>query len=227
MTGQSVRIGVIDSGVHDPLAGRVDRWRSFTGDSRLADTIGHGSRICELICEQSGDADLVVAKVFGNRPTTQPAIIAEAIDWLVAEQVALINMSFGLAADRPVLAEASARAGQAGIILVASAPAQGIPAYPAAYPDAIAVTGDARCGRGEISHLGAIAEFGTWCASPEQDPDTAISGASIAAAHFTGLAASWLVNHPGATRQEVVTHFLGEARFHGPERRAGAGPRPA
>ena len=224
MSGPIFRIGVIDSGLGEPLASRVHGWRSFVGDHCLADSIGHGTRICELINEQAGEAELVVAKVFGDRPTTQPAVIADALDWLVAEQVALINMSFGLAADRQVLAEACARAGEAGVILVASAPAQGTPSFPAAYPDVIAVTGDARCDRREISHLDTIAEFGTWCASPERDIDAAISGASIAAAHFTGLVACWLAHHPGRTRQEVVTQFMGEARFHGPERRAGTGP---
>lgn len=220
MTDRGVRIGVIDSGLDGPLADRVAAWRSFVGDDCLTDHVGHGTRVCEVIDGQAPLSTLLVAKVFGERATTRPALIAEALDWLIGERVAVVNMSFGLAADRQVLADACRRAGGAGAILVASAPARGAPCYPAAYPDVIAVTGDARCPQTVVSRLDGAAMFGTWCASPERAPGASISGASIAAAHFTGLVADRLASHPACDRSGIEAHFTAVARYHGPERRA-------
>jgi hypothetical protein len=219
MNAAPISIGVIDSGLSGPLAGRMRSAKCFTGDADVSDALGHGTRVCEVICNEAPHARLIVAKVFGTRPVTQPAMVAEALDWLLAQGAAIINMSFGLTLQRKPLAEACARAHDAGIVLVASAPAQGLPCYPAAHDGVIAVAGDARCETGMVSVLDGIAAFGTWCASPERVADAAISGASIAAAHFTGLSANWLAANPGAMRDDLVAHWREVARYHGREHR--------
>ena len=219
MTAAPVRIGIIDSGVSGPLAAGLTAARSFIDDPDPEDSIGHGTRIAEVIAEQADDAALLSARVFGTDPVTKPAVVAEAVDWLTDQAARIISMSFGLTADRAVLAEACERAAQSGIILIASAPAQGAPCFPAAYGDVIAVTGDARCDKGEVSFLNGLAEFGTWCASPEQEGNTIVAGASVAAGHFSGLAGRWIADHPGATRDDLIAYFRSSARFAGPERR--------
>lgn len=220
MTSKSISVGVIDSGISGPLASKAADSRSFSDEIGIEDNLGHGTRVTEIICQEAAEANLVIAKVFGSRPTTQPAIIAEALDWLAGQQISIINMSFGLTADRKPLAEACARAGAKGMLLVASAPAQGTPCYPAAYDSVISVTGDARCDAGVVSALDGIAQFGTWCASPEHDTGATISGASIAAAHFTGLAARWFAANPDATTDDLVSHLRRSASIRGPEHRA-------
>ncbi|NNE23965.1 MAG: S8 family serine peptidase [Rhizobiales bacterium] len=220
MTGKTISVGIIDSGISGPLAGKVLDHRSFSDETGIEDNLGHGTRVAEIICQEAAEAQLVIAKVFGSRPTTQPVIIAEALDWLAGQQVSIVNMSFGLTADRKPLAEACARAGDQGMLLVASAPAQGTPCYPAAYDSVISVTGDARCDTGVISTLDGIAQFGTWCASPEHDVAATVSGASIAAAHFTGLAAGWLTANAQATHDDLVAHLRKTATIRGPEHRS-------
>ncbi len=220
MNTVSLAVGIIDSGIAGPLAERIADSRCFTEDAGIEDKLGHGTYVSEVICNEAPHVRLAVARVFGSRPSTRPAIVAEALDWLTERGVSLVNMSFGLASDRKPLADACTRAADAGIVLIASAPAQGVPCYPASYDSVIAVTGDARCERGAVSVLDGIAEYGTWCASPERLPHAAISGASIAAAHFTGLSAKWLAANPGATRQELVAHWRSAARYHGREYRS-------
>ena len=83
------------------------------------------------------------------------------------------------------------------------------------------MTGDARCDRNQVTDLqGRQAAFGTWCASPERSGSSAVSGASRAAAHFTGLCAAWLEGLPAASPGDLQRHFQSVAVAVGPERRA-------
>ncbi|MDJ0944747.1 MAG: S8 family serine peptidase [Kiloniellales bacterium] len=226
MTG-ALRIGVLDSGVTGAAQPGL-RGRRFLADGEggvglregVDDRLGHGSAVTRLILAAAPEAELIHAQVFDERFTTSPALVAAGLDWLREEGVALVNMSFGLRADRAVLRMACRAAAEHGILLVAAAPAQGPPCFPAAYAEVLAVTGDARCAPGEVSDLqGRQADFGTWCASPERGGG-AIAGASAAAAHFTGLAARLLLAQPGLAPAAVSDHFRAQAIRRGPERRA-------
>lgn len=225
-----VRIGIIDSGVRGDAGLTLAAARRFffavegkvAAASDVDDMLSHGTEVTRIVAAAASDAALVHAQVFGASFQTAPALVAAALDWLAEEGAALVTMSFGLAADRAVLREACSRASDADIVLVASAPAQGRPVFPAAYDGVIAVTGDARCRQGEVSDLqGVQADFGTWCASPEHGGG-AIAGASAAAAHFAGLAALVLARDPCAGRDGVLAHFRDHAAFTGPERRRAA-----
>lgn len=221
-----VRIGILDSGVRRSaglaLAGTM---RFIAGPARevqtdpvLEDATGHGTEVTRLIADAAPHAALIHAQVFAESFETAPALVAAGLDWLVEQDVRIVNMSFGLAADRPVLARSCAGTLDAGVVLVAAAPAQGPPCFPAAYEGVIAVTGDARCATGQVADLqGERADFGTWCASPERGGG-AVAGASAAAAHFTGLAARFMDSDPKAGRDFVLAHFRASPAFLGAER---------
>jgi len=90
-------------------------------------------------------ADLYAADVFekdGRDIRATAFAMAAALDWMVAEHVPLVNAS--LSGGPNLLLEAAVRrAAERGTILVAAAGndgSAGLPAYPAAYPDAIAIT---------------------------------------------------------------------------------------
>jgi subtilisin family serine protease len=225
---EALRIGVVDSGVDAGAGLPVTASRRFylaedgtlAAGPALATALDHGTEVGRLILAEMPDAALLSAQVFDASFRTAPALAAAGLDWLVGEGARIVNMSFGLGADRAVLRGACARALEAGTILVAAAPAQGAPCFPAAYEGVIAVTGDARCARGEVSDLtGVQADFGTWCASPERGGGP-IVGASAAAASFTGLAAEFLARHPGADGAALCAHFRAVAVAVGPERRS-------
>lgn len=230
---ESLRVGVIDSGLAEDAELPVAAACHFAlgDDGAVArhpgaeDSLGHGTEVSKLICAVAPEAVLLHAQVFGGGFQTAPLLVAAALDWLADERAAVVNMSFGLAADREVLREACAAAAARGLVLIASAPARGEACYPAAYPEVIAVTGDARCAEGEVTDLqGVQADLGTWCASPERGGGI-IAGASVAAAHLTGLTAALLAAGAALDREALLTFFRAAAIAVGPERRS-ADPTP-
>ncbi len=214
-------VGILDSGVGREQAGHVEAGRGFTlgddgavasGESYM-DEIGHGQEIAKAVLAAAPAARLAVARVFAGGFTSQPVTIAAGLDWLAENGAAVINMSFGLAEDRRVLGESCRRALDRGAVLVAAAPALGRRCFPAAYDGVISVTGDARCAPGVVADLGGDrADFGTYGGVPETPSGRApVAGASIATAHFCGLAAAYLVLHPDAGRDGVIAHFRAAA----------------
>ena len=206
-----IRVGLVDSGLAPSLAGSIDAAKGFA-DMPLRDDTSHGTTVARIVLHHAPDARLLSAQAFGPGGRAEAAAVADALRWLIAERARLVNLSLGLPHDREVLRVAVAEALAAGLILVASTPARGAPVYPAAYPGVLRVTGDARCRPGEISALGGMpANYGA-CA---RDPDGTPGGASLAAAHVTGLLAL------GLTTGTDAAAILGRAvRFHGRERRA-------
>ncbi len=148
--------------------------------------------MARLVLEGLPTARLLSAQVFHEALDASVADVAQAIAWLAAQRVDVINMSFGLRARSPALEAACRQAHEACVLLVASAPARGGAVYPAAFESCIAVSDDARCRAGEVSWLGLQgAGFGT---HPFLERDSAArgGGASYAAARFSGLVGALL-----------------------------------
>ncbi len=187
------------------------------GDLR-DDPLGHGSAVIEAIGRRAPSALFCVAQVFDQRGVTSALQIATAIDWLLTQDVRLINLSLGLRQDRSLLRAACAAAVARGVLLCASSPAQGEGVFPANYPQVLRVTGDARCAEQEWSWLNsAQADFaacvhGTY---PGQ------SGASLGCAALSGHIAGFLAEQPDASNAQVIEWLRDHARYRGPERRFG------
>ncbi|PMW96781.1 peptidase S8 and S53 subtilisin kexin sedolisin [Pseudomonas sp. FW215-R2] len=220
-----LRIGVVDSGHSAAQRVQVIAGRRFSlledglAESDLRDDpLGHGSAVIEAISRRAPVAQMCVAQVFDQRGVTSALQISAAIDWLVAQDVRLINLSLGLRQDRSLLREACAAAVARGVLLCASSPAQGAAVFPASYPQVLRVTGDARCTDEQWSWLdSAQADFaacvhGTY---PGQ------SGASLGCAALSGHIAGYLLEHPQASNAEVIDWLKQHARYRGPERRFG------
>lgn len=210
-----VRVGLLDGALDRSIGDAV---YVVSGGAPLdADARGHGSQIARCVLAHAPQARLAVAQVFDrSRETTVDAVL-DGLYWLIAQGVQLINMSFGMPTASPRLAQACRDAADAGIVLVASAPARGAPVYPAAFAQCIAVTGDARCAAGDVSWLAtAVADFGTHPLIEPGRPEHG-GGASIATARMSGLIAALLAQGvaPGDLRAR-----LQRAAIHvGPERR--------
>lgn len=225
--GRRVRVGILDSGINDPAAparaflADADGWA--TDFPAGPDALSHGSLIADTVRTLAPGASFAAAQIFQGRMTTTPAAAAAGLDWLVKEGAQVVTLSFGLKADRPVLREACERAARAGVLMVAAVPARGGPVYPAAYPNVISVTGDARLEEGEISVLGTGPDFGAYAwprgAAPGGRPLK--GGASFAVATLAGRAAAFLTGHPGAFPDQIVAHLKSLARFRGAERKTG------
>lgn len=219
-----VRVGMIDSGHALGQSMWVTAAAAFVMKDGMpvrcvasADQLGHGSALLDVIAALAPEARFVVAQVFGARLVCTAAQVAAAIDWLLQEGVEVINLSLGLPHDRPVLADACARAVLAGVVLCASVPARGAPVYPAAYPGVLRLTGDARCGRDELSHLATVyADFGAHVRALD---GASVAGASVGCAHLCGHVARYLAAGGDCQADAVRVWLSAQARYHGPERR--------
>jgi hypothetical protein len=205
----------VDAAAFIPAGERTERCAT------VADPGGHGTRIAQLLTAGDASFELLLGQVFLTSGPTSGAAVAAAIDWAVAGRANLIHMSLGLAADRAVLSSAIRRAIGLDCIIVASMPARGAPVYPAAYPDVIRATGDARCAPGELSCLvpgffGGCTRFVSGGQSDgEGDANAGAGGASVGAAWVTRSILSGSVYGTRA----VVDALTARARYIGPERR--------
>jgi subtilisin family serine protease len=229
--GAQVRVGVVDSGCSAAQARRVGLAAAFVLDGDVVcrtqaidDVLAHGTRIVDIIEHCAPQAEVVVAQVFRERLATTARQVAAAIDWLVENDVTVINLSLGLREPRPVLEAACERALEAGVVLCAAAPARGLPVYPAAFAGVLGVTGDARCARMEFAALAAAhADFGAHVRALGEGLTGA--GASMACAHLSGHVARFLdglgsMERSGPDRLDAArTWLLARARYHGIEQR--------
>jgi subtilisin family serine protease len=221
-----VRVALLDSGVNSALEEQVLASRAFLQKAEggiaettaVEDQLGHGSALAELIVSEAPRTQLLSAQIFTQKLGCTPLEVAAGLDWAVAQGAQIINMSFGLREDRPILREACARALAAEVILVAAAPAQGAAVYPADYEGVIRATGDARCEPGDISFLdSAQADFGGCVRSLVP----AVSGASTGCAYVTGKIAYCLGSGAALNGDEAREWLVQQARYRGRERRSG------
>jgi hypothetical protein len=214
-SGNGWRVALIDScgERHGSLdaAGFVSDGRRVERRAPGPDPTNHGTRIAELLA-QDRSFELLLGQVFVNVGPTSGATVAAAIDWAVERGAGLIHLSLGLANNRVILETAVARAVAAGCIVVAASPARGAPVFPAAYPGVIRATGDARCGPGEVSHLG-VRHFGG-CPRFESVES---GGASVGAAWVTHAI---LKEQTAAQLPDVLAALGAHSKYFGPENRS-------
>ena len=234
--GGKVRVAVIDSAVdtaHPDLAGAIADTFDATGTP--LEPHAHGTAIAALIAGHgklvgaAPEASILAVRAFdpkgGSAQGTTFAIV-KGLDWAVAHQARVINMSFAGPAD-PAIHRALQAAHRKGIVLIAAAGNAGAkspPLYPAADADVIAVTGtDAQ------DRLITVANRGRHIAvaAPGADLLVAIpggsyevsSGTSYAAAEVSGIAAL-LIERKSELKPEQIRGILtGTAKDLGPKGR--------
>ncbi|MEH6470340.1 MAG: S8 family serine peptidase [Halopseudomonas sp.] len=194
-------VGMLDSGVETRLGSRVVAAQAFLKGELGAieikqahpDRLGHGTTLASIIAERVPEARFVVAQIFTSQLLASAHQAAAGLDWLVAQEVKIVNMSFGLRVDREPLAQACQRAIAAGVVLVAASPAMGAAVFPSAYPGVIRVTGDVRCAADEFSQMDSPqAEYGA-CV---RVPGSPVAGASVATAYISAVLARYLSRNP-------------------------------
>lgn len=198
----AVPVGMIDTAV-DPAAIALPAGslttRDFTGG---APSDAHGTAIAEILAGPGRltGVRLYHAAVVGPVPGRAPAAgvddLVRALDWLASETVGLVNVSLAGPYNK-ILERGLAAASEHGMTIVAAAGNDGSdapPRWPAAFPDAIAVTAidaDLEPYRG--------APRGRWIdfAAPGVDVYVPLgkggryfSGTSIATAFVTAIAAT-------------------------------------
>ena len=138
-------LGRIDTGVvgHPALRGASVEVRDFSKGTKGVPT-AHGTAVASILVSE-GVSNLRVANIFrgaASAPFTSADVIVDALDWMVASKVPVVNMS--LSGPRNAILDALVdRAVARGTLIVAAAGNGGPtapPAYPAALGPVVAVT---------------------------------------------------------------------------------------
>lgn len=213
--GKGVRVGIIDSAIdvtHPSLAGAHITQRSFLPTGIRPAPMDHGTAATALLVGNSSHrvqgllpgAHVYAASVFrainDDQIDTTAEWIVAALNWLVENQVTIVNVSLG--GPRNLLLEAAVgRALARGTVLVAAAGNGGpdaAPVFPAAQDGVIAVTAvDARLDPYRAANRGDYISF----AAPGVDVWTAMPGKGAAHVSGTSYATPFLVAAFAATRQ--------------------------
>jgi subtilisin family serine protease len=222
-TGRNVRLAVVDTGIDEmhsdlqhALQGGVN---ILDAKQSIRDDNGHGTHIAGTIAANgkyglvgvAPDTTLYAVKAFDQHGTAYISDIVKAIEWCVAQQMNIINMSFGMRERSDALHDAVVHAQKNGVVVVASAGNGGQRAEvdaPARYTSAISV--------GAINRNGQIASFSK--RSPEVEmyaPGEQIlsawpggsykylNGSSMAAAHVSGVTALMMSVRPTLDLQAI------------------------
>lgn len=226
-------IGVVDSTIErtPALAGARIVAHDFVAGSDDARTTRHGTAVTTLLVGRDaatgfrGVAEGARVAVAGvvvlrhDREETNAGLVISALDWLLGQNVSVINVSLGGQANR-LLEAAIAVVTKRGVPVVAAAGNGGPdspPVFPAAYANVVAVTAvDAA----EAIYARANVGNYIWLAAPGVDvwvPDGPeqgryVSGTSIAAPFAAGAIARVVQASPRLGTEEIRRRLCASAR---------------
>ena len=231
LTGQNVKVAVIDTGVAiNSSLPNVKRY-SFVDDNPTTridesspyDIDGHGTFVSGIIAASltssqlygnivgiAPDATIYSLKVFEKDGASMESIL-KALEWSIENKIDIVNMSLGTPDDDPILKNAIQAAYNAGLTIVAAAGNDGIGKnveYPARYDDVIAVSSVDRSNQiSYFSNTGSKVEF----TAPGSDIYSLGingkyekgSGTSFAAPHVTGILALLTQQYPDYNNEKL------------------------
>jgi len=207
-TADPIKVGIIDTGISNKHPDLLANIKGGVNTINLLkswnDDNGHGSHVAGIVAALDNDIgvvgvgpaiDLYAIKVLGANGSGYLSDVIEGIEWAIANNMQVINMSLGTASDIQSFHDAVIAAKNAGIVVVASAGnSGGAVSFPAAYPEVIAVSATDQnnvlaswSSRGPEVDLAApgVSIYSTYKGTSY----ATLSGTSMAAPHVTGAAA--------------------------------------
>ncbi|WP_169818494.1 S8 family serine peptidase [Domibacillus iocasae] len=225
LTGQGVKVAVIDSGIapHSDLrvAGGVS---TVAYTSSYSDDQGHGTHVAGIIGAQNNsfgvrgaayESELYAVKAFNQDGAAYLSDMIEGIDWSISNGMDIINLSAGTQVDSVVLQSVVDRAYTEGLLIVAAAGNDGAPDgladtvdFPARYSSVIGVGAvDSNFNRASFSSTGPAVEVAApgvgVLSTYTGDRYAYLSGTSMAAPYVTGKLALLKQAYPRLTNEEL------------------------
>ena len=163
------KIALIDTGVNGAVSGAV----SFVGDS-TADDNGHGTLMYNYIKEEYPNANIISIKVLGANGMGQPVDVCAGIEYAIAHDVSIINLSMSAFAnaDNAIVEQKINEAISKGIIVVGAVGNKGMDAkyfVPAKISGAVIVGAIDKDGNPlPSSNYGATLDYLTYAGSSSE-----------------------------------------------------------
>jgi subtilisin family serine protease len=215
------QIGVIDTGADTGqmrLRTALEMYRGFAPGGYMPRP--HGTAVAQLA--SSLGATVAVADVFGldqqKRLVARAELVAMAIDWLLSENIRVLNISIEGPRNDVLEFVIDAAISQGALIIAAAGnggPAAA-PSYPGAYPGVVAVTAldergliYRRAARGDHIQFAARGSYGP--GQLQIDTDTALSGTSFAAPVVAAVAAKHWRLSPNSSREQLLAALRSNA----------------
>lgn len=227
-TGNGVRVAVVDSGIdhrHPDLERRIGARRNLLVDGRADASERHGTAVAGVIAAEANNRTGIVgvapdAELLAMRACAEPAgataarctsfTLARALNASLAADASVINLSLAGPED-PTMARFVARAlAQGRVVVAAAGPEPG--AFPAALPGVVAVA--VAGGAGEVSATAGVVGPGEGVVTTAPGGGYAVyDGASLAAAHVSGIVALMLEVAPDLGPGEVLRRLSDGGRL--------------
>ncbi len=153
--GENVKIAILDTGVdvsHPDLKNNIKgTYNAIENNNEVEDGCGHGTLIAGIIASAKNsfgvvgvapEAELYIVKVLDDNAEGDVVDIVNGIYWCIENNIQIINLSFGISKDIPLLKNAINDARESGIIIVASSgnTSGSAAEYPAAYEEVISIS---------------------------------------------------------------------------------------
>lgn len=200
-----IRVAIVDSGINahhshvqSVLTGvslQLDDEGRIVAGPDWRDRHGHGTAVAGAVRLFAPNADLLAITVVDAQGRSSAEQLIAAMDWALDHDARLINLSLGTANQdhAPALLTAVQRACRQGALVIAAAPTNGTPMWPAMLPEAIGVRADGRLAPDAVGIASGGAPRWRACGQPRPLPGPAqarnFQGSSFAAARITGLLA--------------------------------------
>src|SRR5688572_30326949 len=190
--GASAKVAVLDTGVdcgHEDLAAGCLYGANFASFAQPFDDHGHGTHVAGIIAARANgvgvigvapEATVYAVKVLAGNGSGAWSWVAAGIDWAVANDMDVINMSLSGTSGSIALAEAVAAAQAAGVLVVSAAGNSGCcntVGFPARYAGSMAI--------GAVDVNDVVASF----SSTGPEVDVAAPGVAVRAPVPTGTCA--------------------------------------
>ncbi len=226
-----------DNGIDDDKNGFIDDaigWDFINDDNLPDDALGHGTHVSGIIGARGNNGigvsgvcwriNIMPLKVFQERETTDEVIVA-AFDYVLGQEVNVINASWGGTIPSPPIKDAIRECNRRGILFVAAAGNDLVntvehPIYPACHnlPNIISVAASTLSGtKAHYSNFGPLVSVcapgsSIYSTLPAPQLYGNNSGTSMAAPHVTGTAALLLSADPYLSPEEIRNRVIGSAQ---------------